>query len=351
MKENFLETMFFPIMLRPSEFLNNLDLSYRKGLKYLFRASDYASKIFLSQNGSDTESCIQEVKLELAAATENENKEKIVELTRRLKLLNLFLSHYSKPDNLNFLPSRPSDEKYFPGFYPKGSTKEIIESYISLHPEEKEKLLNPYTVVVSDDNNSTFKSVPYSVYFSKFINPLCENLDKAAKSFSLIQPEFSHFLSHRSKSLQNNSDLYESELKWVTLPPTIPIDIAIGPVLVYEDILFGFKGSYESIVMVRAEKETEKLKEYLKYCDSLELNIPLNEKYRKVKGSNNGNNSINNNNSNNNNTNNPAVNNNQSRLEVFNIIYLGGSTSVPFYVMGHNMPQVDILLLLLILIY
>src|ERR1051326_3884298 len=69
--------------------------------------------------------------------------------TRDPKLRRLLLIHGSRFDLIDENHPFAGQEPMSPGrgLYPKGLTREQIEQYVKEHPQKKEELYNPYTVV------------------------------------------------------------------------------------------------------------------------------------------------------------------------------------------------------------
>ncbi|HEX8256711.1 MAG TPA: hypothetical protein VF589_03690, partial [Allosphingosinicella sp.] len=113
------------------------------------------------------------------------------------------------------------------GFYPEDLTKEAFEAYLAAHPNEREALTSPYTVVKRQGDRLV--AVPYSQEYKQWLEPAAKLLEQAAAKTS--NASLKKFLSLRAKAFRTD-DYFESELAWMDLKDT-PIEVAIGPYEVY----------------------------------------------------------------------------------------------------------------------
>lgn len=160
------------------------------------------------------------------------------------------------------------------GFYPPDLTREEFDAYVAAHPEEKQALLGPYTVVKRQGDRLV--AVPYSQEYREWLVPAAELLRKAAAVTS--NASLKRFLTLRAEAFLTD-DYYESELAWMDLEGT-PIEVAIGPYEVYTDRLFGAKTAFEAFVTVKDPKESEALARYKAYLRDMEANLPVEEGFK-----------------------------------------------------------------------
>src|SRR5581483_9064245 len=106
------------------------------------------------------------------------------------------------------------DQPYPPGraLYPRGLTREQIEAYVEKHPDQKETLYNPYTVIRSKGDR--LEAVPYHVEYKQWLEPAARLLRETAKSET--DAPFAAFLRARADALLSD-DYYASDLLWVDL--------------------------------------------------------------------------------------------------------------------------------------
>ena len=90
------------------------------------------------------------------------------------------------------------------------------------------------------------------------------------------------FLENRAKALLSN-DYFESDVNWMDISDSSPIDVTLGPYEVYQDGLFGYKATFESFVCLRDFEETKKLKKFESLLQDIENNLPIEDKYKNPK--------------------------------------------------------------------
>lgn len=162
-------------------------------------------------------------------------------------------------------------------FYPPDLTKKEFEDYVAAHPEAKEALESPYTIVKRNGNE--LAAVPYNVEYRKDLEPAARALREAAEITS--NPSLKAYLFQRAEDLLSN-DYYKSDCLWIDLKDNL-VETVIGPFEVYDDNLMGLKASYETFVYINDRAEMEKIKGYLTYLEELQQNLPVEPKYKEQK--------------------------------------------------------------------
>ena len=160
------------------------------------------------------------------------------------------------------------------GFYPADLTREEFDTYLALHPDQREALLSPYTVVRRDGD--ALVAIPYSVAYREWLVPAAQLLREASEITT--NPTLRRFLALRAESFLTD-DYFESEMAWMDLSGT-PIEVAIGPYEVYTDRLYGTKTAFESFVTLRNPEESESLRRYVSYLRDMEANLPIADEYK-----------------------------------------------------------------------
>jgi len=163
------------------------------------------------------------------------------------------------------------------GFYPGDLTKDQFDAYLAAHPDQKDKLTSPYTVVKRQ--GETLIAVPYSEEYKEWLEPAAKKLEEAAAITT--NASLKKFLTLRAKAFRTD-DYYESELAWMDLKDT-PIEIVIGPYETYTDTLYGAKTAFESFVVLKDPKESQTLDVYKSHLREMEANLPVDEKYKNFK--------------------------------------------------------------------
>ena len=155
------------------------------------------------------------------------------------------------------------------GFYPANLTRDQVEQYIKLHPEQKAAIYNQFTIVRW--NQERLEAVPYHIAFRAFLEPAANALRAAANLSD--DAAFAKFLQLRADALLSD-DYFPSDLAWLELKNP-KFDIIFAPYETYLDGLLGVKGSYGAAVMVRNERESKKLELFQKYVPQIQDALPL----------------------------------------------------------------------------
>ncbi len=170
-------------------------------------------------------------------------------------------------DNKPFVGTEPMPPGR--GFYPQGLTRELIEQYVKEHRKEKAEIYSGYTVV--ERRNSHLAGVPYHIAYREFLEPAAKALRAAARLSD--DPTFAKFLQLRADALLSD-DYYPSDLAWLDLKNP-KFDVIFAPYETYLDDLLGVKTSYGVAVLIRNDKESEKLALFQKYVPDLQDALPV----------------------------------------------------------------------------
>jgi hypothetical protein len=234
----------------------------RQVANLLIEASDLMSEIYLRQRSARN----PEYRAAIAASG----------ASNRDALLDMFDLHFGPWDSLE--ENRPfwGDTGAPPGagFYPEDLTKEALDAYLAAHPDQREALLSPYTVVRREGDRLV--AVPYSEAYREWLEPAARLLEQAARITS--NASLRNFLNLRAQSFRTN-EYYESELAWMDISGT-PIEPVIGPYEVYTDTLYGQKTAFEAYVTLRDPEETAALERYKALLPDMERNLPVEERYK-----------------------------------------------------------------------
>ena len=242
----------------------DVDTSYlsaeeREVVNLLIQAANLMSEIYKRQNTPDYD----KVRAEVAAKNDP-------------KLLEKFDAFFGPWDPIE--EGKPFfGDKAKPagaGFYPADLTKEAFDKYLAEHPDQKEALTSPYTVVKRQGDQLI--AVPYSQEYKKWLEPAAKLLEQAAAKTT--NPSLKKFLSLRAKAFRTD-DYFESELAWMDLKDT-PIEVAIGPYEVYTDELYGRKTAFEAFVTLKDPKESQALDVYKGHLRDMEANLPVEERFK-----------------------------------------------------------------------
>ena len=155
------------------------------------------------------------------------------------------------------------------GIYPEGLTREELEKYAAAHPEQKEELYSPYTVIRR--NGERLEAIPYHTAYRQFLIPAAKALRDAADLSN--DKAFADFLRLRADAFLSD-DYYKSDLAWVDLQNP-KFDVIMAPYETYLDGVLGVKTSYGAAVMIRNESESAKLATYQQHVPEIQDALPL----------------------------------------------------------------------------
>ena len=267
--------------------LSAFDADDRKMLALLVQASEVMNSIYWQQIWPDREGL-------MAKAGEADSR-RMVEL------------NYGPWDRLN------DDKPFVEGvgarpdganFYPSGMTKEEFEAapladktswYTLLRHDAAGKLVTvPFHVAYQDDLAKAAALLRQAAPLSK---------DKA----------FGNYLAMRADALLSD-DFQPSDMAWMDMKSN-PVDIVIGPIETYEDRLFGYKASYEGLVLIKDIAWSEKLARFAKLLPEMQRGLPVADRYKAER---------------------PGSN---ADLNAYNAIYYGGSANTGAKTIAINLPN------------
>ena len=162
-------------------------------------------------------------------------------------------------------------EPFAPGRenFPKDITQKEIDAYVAAHPEKKNAIYSPFTVVKRQ--GSDLVAVPYHVEYKEWLEPAARTLREAADLSD--DKAFARFLRLRADALLTD-DYYASDIAWVDLENP-KFDVIFAPYETYLDDLLGVKTSYGGAVLVRNESESRKLAKFVQYVPQIQKALPL----------------------------------------------------------------------------
>jgi putative hemolysin len=157
--------------------------------------------------------------------------------------------------------------------YPTDLTKEELDAYIAAHPDDKDGLLSPFTVVRRDGDRLV--AVPYHEVYAEFVLPAADLLDQAA---ALSQNEsLATYLRLEAEALRTD-EYFDANMAWLDLDSNL--DISIGPHEVYDDQLTGQKAFYKANVLIVDRPAAEQLSALMDAVPELQAGLPVRAEYR-----------------------------------------------------------------------
>src|SRR5690606_39808381 len=129
-------------------------------------------------------------------------------------------------------------------------------AYLAAHPDQREALLSPYTVVRREGDRLV--AVPYSEAYREWLEPAARLLEEAARTTS--NASLRNFLTLRARAFRTN-DYYASELARMSIEGT-PIEPVIRPYEGYTATSMGQKTAFEAIITLKHPRESAALDRY-----------------------------------------------------------------------------------------
>ena len=155
------------------------------------------------------------------------------------------------------------------GFYPADITKEELNN-----ADVKDKT-GLYSLIKRDELGNLY-STPYSEEYAVELAQAAELLRDASKLAD--DKEFANYLNLRANAIQSD-DFQASDFAWMDMKNN-PIDVVIGPIENYEDQLFGYRAAYESYVLIKDLKWSERLAKFAAFLPELQKGLPVDSKYK-----------------------------------------------------------------------
>jgi hypothetical protein len=228
----------------------------REMIPILIEAADAMDEIFWQQAWGDPDS--------LLASIDDPTQRKLVEI------------NYGPYDRLGGdAPVLPNVEEkpLGAGFYPADATREELEAAFE-RAADGDALRSLYTVVGRSETG--FMAIPYHEAFPEPTQRAASKLREAAALAE--DPGLRSYLELRAEALLTD-DYRESDLAWMDMKDNT-IDVVIGPIETYEDLLFGAKASHEAYVLIKDKVWSERLSRYAAMLPGLQRGLPVPDRYK-----------------------------------------------------------------------
>jgi hypothetical protein len=195
------------------------------------------------------------------------------------------------------------------GFYPHGLTRPQIEQYVKDHPEKREQIYSPTTVIRWHEKE--LAGLPYHIAYRSFLEPAAQDLRAAAD----LSPDaaFAKFLRLRADALLSD-DYFPSDIAWVDLKNP-KIDVILAPYETYNDHLLGVKATYGAAVLIRDDAESRRMEVFQKYVPEIQDSLPVPERDR------------------------PSVHGLRTPMEVVDNPFRGGDLAHGYQAVADNLPN------------
>ncbi|MEK7798791.1 MAG: Zn-dependent hydrolase, partial [Acidobacteriota bacterium] len=179
-------------------------------------------------------------------------------------------------DNERFTAAGSSPGPRLPGagFFPEDMTKDEFERRLQSFPELKEEFEKNNTLIRRVDG--TLVAVPYEKIYIDHLAAASRALAEAA---ALVEsPSLRRYLSLRSEALLRG-DYYASDVAWLDVKANL-LDVVIGPIETYDDLLLGLKASYEGAALVKDVKASGALEVYRQNLPGMAQALPVEAAFK-----------------------------------------------------------------------
>ncbi len=154
-------------------------------------------------------------------------------------------------------------------FYPLDMTKATFEAYVQAHPEQKDELMKPNTLIRRDGDRLI--AIPFETAYHPYLEKAAAFLQQAAAIAE--DAPLKAYLSQKAIDLLSG-DYTESDRLWLALDKSA-IDVVIGYEETYDDKVSGAKASYEVYVMQKDAAASAELDGYKKLMPDFQTRLPV----------------------------------------------------------------------------
>ena len=155
------------------------------------------------------------------------------------------------------------------GFYPADMTVQEFEQF------DVPAKNSPYTLIRRDENGR-LKLVWFHDEYKDRLEKIANYLRAAADI--TIKPSVKKYLLSKANALLTDN-YYQSGVDWLEMDDS-KMDLVIGPDETVDDQLLGIKRSYEAFVLLKNEKKTEELMQYVSRLEEFQQYIPCDDAYK-----------------------------------------------------------------------
>lgn len=130
--------------------------------------------------------------------------------------------------------------------------------------------------VMERDAEGQLLITPYSKKFAPQLKAAATLLREAATLAE--NAEFKNYLEIRATALETD-DYQPSDMAWMDMKSN-PVELVIGAIETYEDLLFGYRAAYEAYVLIKDQVWSEKLSRYAAFLPELQRGLPVEAAYK-----------------------------------------------------------------------
>ena len=160
--------------------------------------------------------------------------------------------------------------------YPADMTVEEFEVAATAAADGGEALRGLYTLVRRAGDGS-LTTVPYHEAFSEQHQTAAEVLRRASEAAE--EPGLKRYLSLRADALLDD-EYQASDMAWLDMKDNA-VDVVIGPIETYEDLLFGYKAAHEAYILIKDQVWSERLARFVSLLPGLQRGLPVPAAYKR----------------------------------------------------------------------
>jgi len=154
-------------------------------------------------------------------------------------------------------------------FYPADMSKQEFDAFD--HPDK----IGLYSVLRRDEDGK-LTVIPYHQLYKTELNVAADLLRQAAAFADNV--EFKNYLILRADAM--TSDHYQaSDFAWMDMKSN-QVELVIGAIETYEDLLYGYRTAYESYVLIKDPLWSEKLSKFASLLPELQQGLPVDAAYK-----------------------------------------------------------------------
>ena len=160
--------------------------------------------------------------------------------------------------------------------YPADMTAEEFEVAAATSADGGEALRSLYTLVRRAGDGS-LTAVPYHEAFFEQHQTATEALRRASEVAE--EPGLKRYLSLRADALLDD-EYQASDMAWLDMKGNT-VDVVIGPIETYEDLLFGYKAAHEAYILIKDQGWSERLARFASLLPGLQRGLPVPAAYKR----------------------------------------------------------------------
>lgn len=119
-------------------------------------------------------------------------------------------------------------------------------------------------------------TVPYHEAYAADLERAAALLREAAQLSD--DESFAAYLRMRADALLDD-EFRASDMAWMEMKSN-PVDVVIGPIETYDDQLFGYKASYEGLVLIKDQEWSDRLARFAAFLPALQQGLPVDAEYK-----------------------------------------------------------------------